>query len=328
MVWIVVGIVAGLYLLDLLVRLAFVPLVLRILEKVPSFGVKPATPIEGVESFSTTTSDGLTLQCSHFRPSSGTSRGVIIFCPELSGNRWTAAHYCAGLIRSGFHVIAFDFRNQGDSEHQADYGPIHWLTEHELRDVNSVIDAVKSRDSLTGLPVGIFGVSRGGSAALVTAAERDDILAAACDSAFAIEPMLDHYTAKWASLYLPGWFFKLVPFSHMRRTLTLSRRISQLRRRVRYVLVNRRKADVAGKPVLVIAGARDTYIPEPLSQKLADDIGPAAKLWVVSGTKHNMARTRNPQVYDQRLVEFWESAFKLTPDAPLDEPVEASHVAS
>ena len=328
MVWIVVGTVAGLYMLDFLGRLAFVPLVLRILENVPRFGVKPASPVEGVESFSTTTSDGLTLQCSHFQPTSGTSRGVIVFCPELNGNRWTAAHYCAGLIRNGFHVIAFDFRNQGDSELQTDYAPIHWLTEFELRDVDAVVEAVKSRDSIAGLPIGIFGVSRGGSAALVAAAERDDILAVATDSSFAIEPMMDHYTDKWAKLYVSDWFLKLVPFNHTSRTLTLSRRISQLRRRVRYVLVNRRKADVSGKPVLMVAGDRDTYVPETLSQKLADDIGPNATLWVVSGAKHNMARTRNPEIYDQRQVEFWETALKLTSGDPVDEPLAASSISS
>ena len=149
------------------------------------------------------TLDGLTLHASLHLPLEARPSVTVIFCPELGGDHWSATWYCRALMEAGFAVLAFDFRNQGQSEKMPGYIPIHWLTEYEVTDTLSAISYVKDASDLRELPIGIFGISRGGSAALVAAARSPEIQCVACEGVFSISTMSLHYTLRWASLYHP-----------------------------------------------------------------------------------------------------------------------------
>ena len=76
--------------------------------KPPFYAVQhPPDPL--AERVSTVTADGVTLRGSVHRSPDGAPRGVIVFCPELDGNHWSAGWYAEALIESGFDVVAFDF---------------------------------------------------------------------------------------------------------------------------------------------------------------------------------------------------------------------------
>jgi len=203
-------------------------------------------------------------------------------------------------------VFGFDFRNQGESDRLPGYAPIHWLTEYEVLDAKAAIEFVRRRPDLTGLPIGLFGISRGGSAALVGAAQSPDVRCVACEGAFSISTMTLHYALRWSSLYFPAWLLRLLPIWHVRTTLALARWVSERRRHCRYVLLENWLGGLAGKQVLMIVGGRDNYVLPEISETLFERFPQAtSRRWLVKTAKHNMAREVDPEEFDRRLVEFF-----------------------
>jgi pimeloyl-ACP methyl ester carboxylesterase len=304
--WAVLGIVAGLVVLDLLIHvIAAVVYILPILERSPPFGVESTTPCPHAEPVEFPTTDGLTLRGSLHLPAEGQPIGLIVFCPELEGDHWSAPRYCRGLIDAGFGILSFDFRNQGHSDHLAGYSPIHWLTEYEVSDVLAAVDFVKRTALIGDLPTGLLGISRGGSAALTAAARRPHIRGVACEGAFSISTMSLHYAMRWASLYMPHWVLSLFPIWHFRVTLALARWISQQRRHCRYVVLENWLPKLADRPILMIVDGRDTYVLPEISETLFGSFPKGAQQWVVPSAKHNMARDVEPAEFDRRIVEFF-----------------------
>jgi len=304
--WGVLGVVVGLAVIDLVVRGLAVHSILPILERSPPFSVEPTPPCPKAESITIRSSDGLTLRGSLHAPTEGKPRGLVIFCPELGGDHWSAAWYCHGLLAAGFAVLAFDFRNQGESDALPGYAPIHWLTEYEAEDTVSAIDYARQRADLRDLPLGLIGISRGGSAALVAAARCPDVCCVACEGVFSIGGLSLHYTLRWASLYYPAWLIRLIPIWHFRSTLALSRRISEWRRHCRYVVLEEWLPRLAGRPALMIVDGRDTYVLPEISDTLFQSFPQeSSQRWLVDFAKHNMAREVDPAEFDRRIVEFF-----------------------
>jgi pimeloyl-ACP methyl ester carboxylesterase len=306
MLWqVVVVLVALLVAFDLFVRSISVRVALGFFEKMPSFGLVPAEPNPAAECIEFPTSGGLTLRGSLFRQNKQPSQGVVIFCPELGGNHWMAMRYCEGLWQAGFDILAFDFRNQGDSDHLDGYEPLHWLTEHEVDDTLAAIDYTKQRDDLQGRPLFLFGVSRGGGAALAAAARCPEITRVACDSAFSTDSMMAFYARRWAPLIAPDWLLRLIPFWHIRTTLVLVRQVSRYLRGRNYTILERILPRLGKKSVYLIGGKRDTYVPTVIPEELARRIGPACTMWIVPKAKHNGARGVQTEEYDRRLIGFF-----------------------
>ena len=264
----------------------------------------PADPLADQVTF--TTRDGLTLAGSWWRTSHDVPRGVVLFCHELDSNRWSAMAYCEGLLAAGFHVFTFDFRNHGDSQSLAGYSPMHWATDFETEDIRAAAACIGAHPELRDLPLGLFGMSRGGTAALVAAAACDAIRCVVADGALACVDMQWHYTERWGRLYFPEVVFHLVPVWHKRLTLWIVRTASELRKGIRYAIPERAAGRLRNKPVLLISGARDTYIYPEFTRSLQARTGqPATGVWIVPDAKHNMSRQSCPQEYDARLIEFF-----------------------
>ena len=310
---------------EILFETVAVRLSLPIFEHRPPISAElfPADP--SAESVAIRTRDGLALAGSWLRTDQDSPRGVVLFCHELDSNRWSALAYCEGLLAAGFHVFTFDFRNHGDSQSLAGYSPMHWATAYEIEDIRAAAACIAAHPELRHLPLGIFGMSRGASAALVAAAECSAIHCVVADGALACVEMQNHYTERWGRLYFPDFVFHLMPEWHKRLTLWLVRTASALRKGVRYVIAERAAAKLRRKPVLIISGARDTYVNPEITRRLQACTGqPAANLWIVPDAKHNMSRQTCPQEYDARLVEF----FAVLDPARGATPVAAGRVAA
>src|SRR5262245_37935200 len=173
------------------------------------------------ETMTFRTRDGLALAGSWWRSSHEHPRGVILFCHELESNRWSALSYCEGLIAAGFHVVTFDFRNHGDSQSLAGYTPTHWATEYGIEDIRAAVTGISRHPELGRLSLGVFGMSRGGTSALVAAAVCEKIRCVASDGALACVEMQAHYTDRWGALYFPEQFIRIVPEWHKQFTLWL-----------------------------------------------------------------------------------------------------------
>jgi pimeloyl-ACP methyl ester carboxylesterase len=304
--WGLLGILAGVIVVDAIIRIVAVLCILPILERSPPFAVEPTSPAHAAERVAIQTADGLTLHASLHLPGDVAPVGLVIFCPELGGDHWSATWYCQGLLNAGFAVLGFDFRNQGQSDRLPGYAPLHWLTEYEVTDALAAIAYVRDRPELRDLPLGIFGISRGGSAALVAAAHCADIQCVACEGVFSISTLALHYTLRWASLYFPAWVMRFCPVWHIRGTLVLARWVSQFRRHCRYVVLEEWLPRLSGRPIFAILDGRDTYVLPEISESLYQFFPQgSSQRWLVRTAKHNMGREVDPEAYDRRLVEFF-----------------------
>ena len=168
--WIVLGLIALGLVLHLVAWLVQVPVAARVFGEMPWLPADSCGPLESGEPVEFTTRDGLRLSGSYLATTAARRRGVIAFCHELNGDRWTALPYTRELLRRGFDVLTFDFRNHGDSGRITGYEPMPWVTNYEVLDVRAAIDYLAAREDVRALPIGLLGLSRGGTAALCAAA--------------------------------------------------------------------------------------------------------------------------------------------------------------
>ena len=94
MLWVLLCIFAGFVLVDVLFQIAGIIAILPILERSPPFAVEPSSPAPAAERISFKTADGLTINGSLHLPVHGSPVALVIFCPELGGDHWSATWYC------------------------------------------------------------------------------------------------------------------------------------------------------------------------------------------------------------------------------------------
>lgn len=308
--WISAVLAAAILVVEAVFVLLAIKLVVPIFERRPPFNVRPVDPDPAAEPIRFPGADGLELAGSIHRPN-GPPRGLIVFCPEFGGSHWSAPSYVGALIEDGFAVLAFDFRNQGESDSQAGYVPSHWLTESEVADALAALRHVETWPEFAGLPIGMFGVSRGANAALAAAARVPRVRAVAVDGAFSTDAMMLYYSYRWAELYAPRWLIALVPEWHLARTMRIARRFSQFRRGARYAVLERWLPRLGNRPVLLVTGGRDSYVAPVIAERIRERIGPSCRpVWVVPDAKHNQARATDPYGYDRRLRDFFSHLAK------------------
>ncbi len=308
MYWVILlgSVAIGLVVLELVVQLVLVRLIVPWFENGPPFQVPDSDEDHRAERFEFETDDGLTLQGSLYHHLDQTPRGLIVFCHEFTGSQWTAMAYCEGLYQSGFDILAFDFRNHGSSDSQHNYVPLHWLSDHEMTDVQAAIQYAADRPELAGLPIGLFGVSRGGAAALVAAARNPAIEAVASDGGYGTNTLMEFHTPRWALLVVPAWIYKLIPWWHSLLTLAMVRWWSQKRRGVTLTHVERWLPRLASRDVLLVSGGSDNYVVPQVTHTLQSLIGgDSPEPCIVPRAKHNRARSVQTIEYDQRLVDFF-----------------------
>jgi len=310
--WIILGVIPTAWLMDYMLRLYVAPRIADIFENNPPFDVSAESPPNAAELISIPTADGLTLTGSLVLPEFETPRGLVIFFPELNGNHAMSVRYCAGLLKAGFALLGFDFRNQGVSDKQEEYDPIHWITEYELRDVEAVMEYVESHPQLATLPIVSFGDSRGGVAAIIAAGRYPRVRAVIADSAFSTHAMTRHFVDRFAKFIIPQWLFRYLPEIHIRGALRDAMQISQRRRNCTYLHMEDELPASLNTPMLLISGLSDSYVRPDLARHVHRVCGDAAELWLVENAKHNKAREQQPEEYDRRVVDHVAQAL---PDA-------------
>lgn len=183
------------------------------------------------------------------------------------------------LVRGGFHVLLFDFRNHGDS---GDRGTVT-LGYREAEDVVAAVRFV--REELPSLQpdvdpdrIGLRGSSMGGATALLAAAGRvgDDVGAIWVDSAFAtaeeaVEDFLAHHGVP--GVVMPPVKFWLQQLSGMR--FEDVRPVAQLGQ--------------ISCPLVITHSVDDTMIRKRHFERfvLASQNLPQVDTWEVSGVQHN-----------------------------------------
>jgi uncharacterized protein len=321
--WWIGGLIAFLIVLDLSLRLPFIRMAAGFFEEIPAFSVVPAEPVAVAERIAFPTTDGLTLRGSRLRHTgNGPPAGVVVFSPELGGTHWSAAHYAAAALEAGWDVVAFDFRNQGESDALPDHQPMHWLTRYEFDDLHAAVEYTRGRDEYRTARLVLFGVSRGGGTSLAVASRRKDVAGVWVDSGFSTDNMVRHFAKRWAPLVCPTWLLNLLPTWHVNQTLRIVRWYSRFRTGRPYRTLEPLLPRLRGTPVQLVSGKRDTYVPTAIAEDLARRIGPSANVWVVPKAKHNAARGVVPEEYDRRLTTFLGGGRPVASEA-VAEPIES-----
>lgn len=283
----------------------YVPVINRIFQEQPLFFPLRLTPKEQGDSVAFQSEDGLPLAGSYFRARTHRRSGVIVFCHEFLSNRWSFEAYVDPLRDLGFDIFTFDFRNHGASGKAEGYSPIQWVTDHEIKDLRAALAYLRTRPDRDSAGVGLFGVSRGGNAALVVGAEQPDVWGVVTDGAFPTRGTMYTYILKWAQIYISHKKFRnVIPDFCYHYVSWLARKSSERRLGCRFPDVERAVARLAPRPWLAIHGEKDTYIGPGIARGLFDQAKEPKDLWIVAGAKHNRCREVEPEAYASRLLDF------------------------
>ncbi len=237
------------------------------------------------------------------------SRGSIVFCHEFGCDMYSCVRYARPLLRAGYNLFTFDFRNHGASTETDGYRPLQWASSRELADVLGATACAVQRLLDEGLPtrLGLFGISRGASLALLAAEADPNVRAVICDGAFSTEAVCISMMKRWARIFArirlayenhPPFFWRMMAYAVIKR--------AQCRTGCRYPSVARSLRRLKRVPVFFIHGRRDSYLDPALARALHAAATPPKRLWLVHGARHNQAVVVAPKAYARRTIAFFD----------------------
>ena len=288
------------------IHIRYTAIVGRIFEEKPLFLPLRISPTTDGEELRFPTRDGLSIAATYFKTTAARRLGVIVFSHEYLGDRWSALAYASHLRDLGFDLFSFDYRNHGQSDVEPTYKPLQWVTNHELLDLRAALTYLRSRPDRDAAGVGLFGVSRGGSAALCVGGKDPGVWGIVTDGAFPTKGTMVAYIARWAEIYVDS---KTI-WAHMPKIVFeflswAARKRSEVRLKCRFPSVERATARLAPRPLLMIHGGKDAYIGPKIAQGLFELAGEPKELWVVPKAKHNRCRETEGAAYLDRIGDFF-----------------------
>ncbi|MDP8263543.1 MAG: alpha/beta fold hydrolase [Candidatus Ancaeobacter aquaticus] len=264
----------------------------------PASTIKYVKP-EGGESVQFYSADGVML-CGVFMPAKEKDNGTIIFCPEVDADSTSVTKYASFLCDKGYNILSVDFRGHGNSSNLDGYISRQWVSTYEVYDLLGAIEYIKSRSDIDTSRIGLFGVSRGGGAALCTAQECPEIKCVVTDSAFSTKKTLNSYMKKWTSLFLP-----VTQMPHFMYIILENVVIKVTEIKLGYKLPSVENAiKTRACPLLMIHGQRDTYIGVDQARMLYGYANDPKVLLEVPGARHNESIVINGELYKNRVTDF------------------------
>lgn len=331
--WISLSIVVALIVLALfvihfvLVR-RYVPVIVRIFEEKPPFILPFGQPTPEAEEVTLTTPDGVTLLGCYLRTTQP-RKGVILFGLEFGSNRWACIPYCEFLREAGYDIFTFEMRGQGKSPAQEGYAPLQWVTEFEVTDFRTALAYLKGRPDKDARGVGLFGLSKGGSAGIMAAAQDQFIRCCAVDGIFSTLGTMVPFMRQWIFIYTSApRLAKILPTAYYRHIAKLAIRRMEQECHCHYPSMERRMPLLAPRPLLMIHGGADNYIKPEMAQALFDLAKGSKELWLVANAKHNQSFTLAGDEYKKRVLAFFDLHLAGAPDPSLNGAVIATPQAA
>jgi uncharacterized protein len=316
--WLVLGsiaafiVLAGL-ILHFYVIHTYLPYVVRIFQEKPMFIIPFGQPVEDAEAVAFSTGQGLTLRGCYLK-ASGARKGVIVFGLEFGSNRWSCVPYCEFLRERGYDIFAFEFRGQGDSDPQPGYEPLQWVTDFEVEDFRAALAYLKSRPDADPRGVGLFGLSKGGSAGLIAAADDLYIRCSATDGIFASHTTMVPYMQKWIFIYCRSTpIVKAIPLWYYRMAAYMALEQIEQQRGCHFSHLEDAIGKLAPRPLLMIHGGGDTYIKPEMARALFNTAREPKEFWLVDNAKHNQAFHLAADEYKRRVLAFFDQHLAAEP---------------
>ncbi|MBI4717297.1 MAG: alpha/beta fold hydrolase [Planctomycetes bacterium] len=237
------------------------------------------------------------------------SKGMVVFAHEFGSVCASCLRYCRPLLKAGYDVFAFDFRGHGASAPEEGYRPRHWPSDRERADMLGAIAFIGSYLEQQGRPrdVALFGISRGAGAAILAAVGIDSIRAIVTDGAFSSDTTIEYLMKRFATIFAR---LRIVAEYHPASVWRLLRwllfRECKRKFNCRFPSVRKAIVKLGSKPILLIHGEKDSYIPIAQSQALFQLAAGPKELWIVPGASHNQSVMVQPEAYARRLVAFFD----------------------
>ncbi|CAM3654934.1 prolyl oligopeptidase family serine peptidase [Corallococcus sp. ZKHCc1 1396] len=226
--------------------------------------------------------DGLQLKGWYLPPKNG---ALVILVHGLSGNRTQLLPEARFLAQAGYGLVLFDLAAHGESA-----GTVSTYGDREAGQVMAAVDFAARQPEVDTLRIGALGFSLGGYSVLKAAAG-DPRLKAVVVEAAAVAPAqaLQDELGHWGPLGL--W-----------PALTVMKRAGV---DVNAVQPARDMAALGDRPVLLVAGTDDPWVPDAaLDHLLGQAKGPWEK-WRVPGTGHGDYLRAAPDEYPRRVLAFF-----------------------
>ena len=287
-------------------RSKYMGCVVRIFQEKPLFIIPRGKPTDDAEHVTFPTPDGLTLRGCYLK-AAAPRKGVILFGLEFGSDRWSCRQYCEALIAAGYDVFAYEPRNQGDSDKDPNYEPLQWVTDRDQADMRAAIKYLLARPDALPSGIGVFGISKGGSTALLAASHDRRVRCVATDGAYATYTTMVPYMRKFVKIYsnrtwiqnrVPAWLYGAVGGEGVKQVARS--------RGVTYPSVEKAVGRLR-QPLLMIHGEGDTYIKPEMARALFERVREPKELWVVPKAKHNQALHTAGDEYHRRLVAFFDT---------------------
>jgi alpha-beta hydrolase superfamily lysophospholipase len=301
------GLAALLTWLHFWLRKHYLQNLVRIFLEKPLFVIPRGQPTADAEEVTLAGAGGVKLRGCYLKHTADRRKGVVLFGLEFGSNRWACGPYVDYLRAAGYDVFTWEPRNQGDSDREAGFEPLQWVTDREVADCRAAVEYLKSRPDADPRGVGLYGFSKGANAGLAVAANDPYVRCAVTDGAFAHYTTMVPYMRYWFAIYdrqyplhglLGGWYYGLIARVGVKKV--------GRERGVTYPNVERLIGRLSPRPLLMIHGGADTYIKPTMTQDLFRYARLPKELWVVEGAKHNQALQVAGDEYRRRVTEFFD----------------------
>ena len=302
---VLLGVVGLTLLLHLLARLFRVPVASRLFGEMPWLPAEWSGPLAGGECVRFPAQDGVWLQGTYLPTTAARRRGVIAFCHELNGDRWsaTALHCRSSPPRLRYLHLRFPQprlqRSRGGLRAHA-LGDDQRIARRRRRDRLPLL--ARRRRSRRHRPDGHQprrhrGAVRGGTGSARAGSGRRRCGAY---GTVATLPRPQHVATLLRPLRLPA----IVPEAVLRTPCAWVKRfvgwhghcplldIDEVARRVQ-------------QPVLLIHGRHDAHVPLEAVLSLRSLMSRPARLWIVPHAQHNRAISTAPDEYRRRVARFF-----------------------
>ena len=240
------------------------------------------------EEVTVTTSDGLRL-VGWFIPSE--NGATVIAQHGYHGNRGCMLYDADMLHHHGYGVLISTFRAHDKSD-----GELITWGKLEVQDLEAWYQYLLTRDDVDPARIGMLGESMGGLVAIQYAARNPNIRALAVHSALAsmkdsLAKMLTRTTGLPPFPFAPMFQFWAERSADIRaKDIDATKWIGQL----------------SPRPLLIMMGGADEYLPIDSGRKLYDAAGEPKELWFEPAAKHHGLPEVAPDEYERRVVGFFD----------------------
>lgn len=216
------------------------------------------------------------------------NRAAVVLAHGHTANRSQMSAELALLAARGFGVLAFDFPGHGESDgERVTWGPA------EREALRTAIEFVGRQSDVEPSRVGVMGFSMGAVVAIQEASENPSVKALVSAGAFtALDEQVALETSHWGRI---GSFFAF-------RALRWNG-VEPGRNKATELI-----ARIAPRPVLLVHGTKDPFVPVENEQRLFALAGWPKSQLVIPGAPHGGYAQVDPERYAAVLGEFFETA--------------------